>query len=83
MSSEVTHLQICGSGCAPRSPRPSPEADIVLFAAVSRDNNAIHINEEFAAGTIFKGCIPMDCCRGDRRGHIKDIVSIRQRPAAV
>ena len=23
MSSEVTHLQICGSGCAPRSPRPS------------------------------------------------------------
>jgi hypothetical protein len=59
------------------------EADIVLFAAVSGDNNAIHINEEFAAGTIFKGCIPMDCCRGDRRGHIKDIVSIRQRPAAV
>jgi 3-hydroxybutyryl-CoA dehydratase len=33
------------------------EADIVLFAAVSGDNNAIHINEEFAAGTIFKGCI--------------------------
>jgi 3-hydroxybutyryl-CoA dehydratase len=25
----------------------------------SGDNNAIHINEEFAAGTIFKGlCVP-------------------------
>src|SRR6478752_6449392 len=37
--------------------RTVTEADIVLFAAVSGDNNAIHINEEFAAGTIFKGRI--------------------------
>ena len=33
------------------------EADIVLFAGVSGDNNAIHTNEEFAASTIFKGRI--------------------------
>lgn len=33
------------------------EADIVLFAGVSGDNNAIHINEEFARTTPFGGRI--------------------------
>ncbi|MDM0042617.1 MaoC family dehydratase [Variovorax sp. J22G21] len=33
------------------------EADIVLFAGVSGDNNAVHINAEFAATTPFKGRI--------------------------
>lgn len=33
------------------------EADIVMFAGVSGDNNAIHINEEFAASTQFGGRI--------------------------
>ncbi|MDM0027508.1 MaoC family dehydratase [Variovorax saccharolyticus] len=33
------------------------EADIVLFAAASGDNNAVHINEEFARTTQFKGRI--------------------------
>ena len=33
------------------------EADIVLFAAVSGDNNAVHINEEFAQTTQFEGRI--------------------------
>lgn len=33
------------------------EADIVLFAGASGDNNAIHINEEFAKTTPFKGRI--------------------------
>ena len=33
------------------------EADIVLFAGVSGDNNAMHVNEEFAAKTSFGGRI--------------------------
>src|ERR1700686_765659 len=56
MSSEVTHMQTCGSGCAPRSPRPSRKPSSSC-SPPSGHNNAIHINEEFAAGTIFKGRI--------------------------
>lgn len=33
------------------------DADIVLFAGVSGDNNAVHTNEEFAATTAFGGRI--------------------------
>lgn len=33
------------------------EADIVMFAGASGDNNAMHINEEFARTTAFKGRI--------------------------
>lgn len=36
------------------------EADIVLFAAVSGDNNAMHINEEFAQTTAFKGRVKLE-----------------------
>ena len=33
------------------------EADIVMFAGVSGDTNPVHINQQFAEGTMFKGRI--------------------------
>ncbi|MCL2831057.1 MAG: MaoC family dehydratase [Betaproteobacteria bacterium] len=33
------------------------EADVVLFAGISTDTNAVHLNEEFAASTAFGGRI--------------------------
>jgi 3-hydroxybutyryl-CoA dehydratase len=33
------------------------EADIVLFAGVSGDTNPVHLNQDFAAKTMFKGRI--------------------------
>lgn len=33
------------------------EADIVAFADVSGDNNPVHLDEDYAAGTMFKGRI--------------------------
>ena len=33
------------------------EADILLFTAVSGDNNPVHLNAEYAETTMFKGRI--------------------------
>ncbi|MEO8936952.1 MAG: MaoC family dehydratase [Burkholderiaceae bacterium] len=33
------------------------EEDIVLFAKVSGDRNAVHLDDDFARGTVFKGRI--------------------------
>ncbi|MBV9521375.1 MAG: MaoC family dehydratase [Alphaproteobacteria bacterium] len=37
--------------------RTVTEADVVLFAGISGDNNPVHMNEVYAAGTMFKGRI--------------------------
>ena len=55
MSSEVTHLQDLRVGMCATFAKTVTEADVVLFAAVSGDNNAIHINEEFGARHHFQG----------------------------
>ncbi|MFO7640148.1 MAG: MaoC family dehydratase [Candidatus Competibacteraceae bacterium] len=33
------------------------ETDVILFAGISGDNNPVHVNEEFATQTRFKGRI--------------------------
>ena len=33
------------------------DADILMFAGVSGDTNPVHLNQEYAAATMFKGCI--------------------------
>lgn len=37
--------------------RTVTEADVVLFAGISGDNNPVHMNEVYAETTIFKGRI--------------------------
>ncbi len=37
--------------------RTITEADIVLFSGISGDTNPVHLNQEFAAGTMFSGRI--------------------------
>ena len=37
--------------------RTVSEADILMFAGVSGDNNPVHMDEEFAASTMFGGRI--------------------------
>jgi 3-hydroxybutyryl-CoA dehydratase len=54
MGYDIEDLKV---GMTARFSKTITEADIVLFAGVSGDNNAMHINEEFASETVFAGRI--------------------------
>ena len=51
---DVEDLSVGMSACYGKT---VADADIVLFAGVSGDNNAVHTNQEFAATTAFGGRI--------------------------
>lgn len=51
---DVEDLSVGMSACYGKT---VTDADIVLFAGVSGDNNAVHTNQEFAATTAFGGRI--------------------------
>lgn len=50
-------LEDLAVGMSATMARTVTEADIVLFAGVSGDTNPIHLNQEYAATTMFKGRI--------------------------
>ncbi len=58
MSSEHGYyLEELSVGMAASYTKTITEADIVLFAGISGDTNPVHLNEEFAETTPFKGRI--------------------------
>jgi len=58
MNAQIGHdIEDLAVGMSATYAKTITEADIVLFAGVSGDNNAVHTNEEFAATTVFGGRI--------------------------
>ena len=64
MGSEVSNIDLHGYfiedltvGMSASYAKTITEADIVIFAGISGDNNPLHLNEEFAQESIFKGRI--------------------------
>jgi 3-hydroxybutyryl-CoA dehydratase len=51
------YIQDLSIGMSASYAKTVTETDIVLFAGISGDDNPVHINEEFASETMFKGRI--------------------------
>jgi len=51
------YLEDLQAGMSDSFAKTVTEADVILFAGITGDSNPIHINEEFAAQTMFKGRI--------------------------
>ncbi|MCP5419723.1 MAG: MaoC family dehydratase [Gammaproteobacteria bacterium] len=51
------YIQDISVGMSASYAKTVTDADIMLFAGISGDDNPVHINEEFAAETPFKGRI--------------------------
>ena len=50
-------IEDLSAGMAASYAKTITEADIVIFAGISGDNNPLHLNEEFARESMFKGRI--------------------------
>lgn len=57
MTAEAYAFEDLAPGMTASLGKTITEADILLFAGVSCDTNPVHLNEEFAGRTMFKGRI--------------------------
>ncbi len=59
MSNELHgyYLEDLKEGMSASYAKTITEADVILFAGISGDDNPVHINDEFASETIFKSRI--------------------------
>ncbi|WP_027135234.1 MaoC family dehydratase [Geminicoccus roseus] len=57
MSEQGYYLEDLQPGMSAAFGKTVTDADLILFAGVSGDTNPVHLDEEFAAQTIFKGRI--------------------------
>ena len=57
MSDHGLYIEDLEEGMTAAFGKTITDADILMFAGVSGDTNPVHLNEEFAGGTAFKGRI--------------------------
>jgi 3-hydroxybutyryl-CoA dehydratase len=57
MSDQGYYLEDLQPGMAASFGKTVTDADLILFAGVSGDTNPVHLDEEFASRTMFKGRI--------------------------
>ncbi len=57
MALQGLYLEDLQTGLTASFGRTITDADIVLFCGISGDTNPVHLNDEYAKGTMFKGRI--------------------------
>ncbi|MCB2010116.1 MAG: MaoC family dehydratase [Geminicoccaceae bacterium] len=57
MSDHGLYIEDLEEGMSATFGKTITDADILMFAGVSGDTNPVHLNEEFAGGTAFRGRI--------------------------
>jgi 3-hydroxybutyryl-CoA dehydratase len=54
---KITYFEQLALGDEARDARQVKASDVTVFADISGDHNPVHLDEDYAARTLFKGCI--------------------------